>query len=148
MNLFTYGTLMFPEVWQTVVGRDFASLPATLRGHQIFRVAGAVYPGIIKLSPPPSPFPPPPSTPVPGILYLNLDDESLTHLDQFESDFYQRRPITVTADDGQLLAAEAYVVPEESRHLLTDEVWTAEGFQSRGDLARFVARYAGFDRLG
>lgn len=87
-------------------------------------------------------------TPIPGLLYLDLDADSLERLDQFESDFYQRRPITVTTGDGQQLAAEAYVVPEENRHLLTAEPWTAGEFKSRGDPARFVARYAGFHRLG
>ncbi len=139
MHVFTYGTLMFPEVWQTVVGRESASLLAHAPGFRIFRVMDAVYPGIVAAG----------STDVvAGILYLAVDDESFARLDRFESDFYQRRPILITTDDGRQLDAEAYIIPDQHRHLLTDETWTAEDFQSRGDLARFVARYAGFDRLG
>jgi hypothetical protein len=29
MHVFTYGTLMFPEVWQAVVGREFATIEGT-----------------------------------------------------------------------------------------------------------------------
>jgi hypothetical protein len=162
MHVFTYGTLMFPQVWQAVVGPDDsgrqfaklpATLPATLPGYQIFRVAGAVYPGIIKYSPPAPPSDSQLSTlhsqpsPVPGLLHLDVDADSIARVDRFESDFYRRQPITVVTRDGRELAAEAYVVPDESRHVLTDEPWTADEFEKRGDLARFVARYTGFQRL-
>jgi gamma-glutamylcyclotransferase (GGCT)/AIG2-like uncharacterized protein YtfP len=158
MHLFTYGTLMFPEIWQAVdcpddTGRQFATLPATLLGYQIFRVADAVYPGIIACVPPPSPSDSQPTTlnsqptSVPGILYLDVDPETIARLDRFEDDFYRRQPITVNTDDGRELAAEAYIIPVDQRHLLTAEPWTAEEFEKCGDLARFAARYKGFQRL-
>ncbi len=84
---------------------------------------------------------------VPGVLYLDVDADAIARLDRFEDDFYERRSITVACDDGRQLAADAYILPEESRHLLTDEPWTAADFTSRGDLDRFVARYSGFQRL-
>lgn len=182
LHLFTYGTLMFPEVWRVVVGKEFQTLPAVAPGYQIFHVRGAVYPGIIAIdasltsdqslpaaagpltsssvsSSPPSALDPPlsgsrssilaprASSPVPGLLYLNVDAPSIERLDRFEDDFYRRQSITVITENGQELAAEAYIVPQESRHVLTDEIWTPEEFQARGDLARFVAKYAGFNRL-
>ena len=51
MHLFTYGSLMFAEVWQRVVGRSFATVPATLKGYDIFRVRGANFPGVVQASP-------------------------------------------------------------------------------------------------
>ena len=51
MNLFTYGTLMFPEVWQRIGVGDFSSIPATLPGFAIFRVRDAVFPGIVRAQP-------------------------------------------------------------------------------------------------
>ncbi len=161
MHLFTYGTLMFPEIWQAVVGKDFKTTPAHLPSHEIYRVRNAVYPGIIA-APNHSPSENGPlgehsgSRPstldsrlssVPGLLYLNLDEAALHRLDQFEDDFYQRQTITVTCGDGRELEAQAYVVPPKSRHLLTDEIWTAADFATRGDLALFAAKYAGFHRL-
>lgn len=146
MHLFTYGTLMYPEVWSIVVGKDFKTTPATLPGFEIFRVAGALYPGIIRLDPPTSDLRP--LTSVPGLLYHNLDPAALARLDAFEGPEYIRQTITVTCQDGRELDAEAYIVPPERRDLLTDEIWTAEDFQAQGHLAQFVARFSGFNRLG
>jgi gamma-glutamylcyclotransferase (GGCT)/AIG2-like uncharacterized protein YtfP len=194
-HLFTYGTLMFPEVWRVVVAKNFETTPAQLPGYEIFRVAGALYPGIIAIDPSPaewerlgegatepaelarkkgeggshqlapqfsalspqpdfsSPSGPRPSTldsrlsPVPGLLYHDVDPASLARLDAFEEDFYLRQSITVTCEDGRALAAQAYVVPENRRDVLTKEIWTAADFAARGDLARFVAKYSGFNRL-
>ena len=152
MHVFTYGTLMFPEVWQAVVGRDFASLRGHITGYHIYRVADAVFPGIVQCPPaddclPPSPLPPPPSTSVAGVVYLDVDAESLARLDRFEDDFYDRGPVPVHCADSRQLEAAAYIVPDKNRHVLTDKPWTAEDFLAHGDLARFLARYAGFQRL-
>jgi gamma-glutamylcyclotransferase (GGCT)/AIG2-like uncharacterized protein YtfP len=172
MHLFTYGTLMFPEVWQAVVGRQFESTPAVAPGYQIFRVKDAVFPGIIAAiysgiiaienSPPrarggagggaassgprPSTLDPRLNT-VPGLLYLNIDAPSIERLDRFEDDFYSRQTITVICQDGSHLEAHAYIVPNERRDVLTHEIWTADEFAAHGHLAEFVARYRGFGRL-
>ena len=173
-HLFTYGTLMFQEVWQAIVcpddvGRDFPSTPARLDGYQIFRVKDALYPGIIKSDPPPSPNPqsevrnpksriPPPSgsrpstlhsqpSTVPGLLYLDLDSGLLARLDRFEDDFYRRQHIVVACDNGRQLAVEAYIVPDERRDVLTTEPWSGDDFVARGDLDRFLANFAGFQRV-
>ena len=44
MRLFAYGTLMFPEIWHRVVGRDYPSAPGALRGYAIRRVIDDLYP--------------------------------------------------------------------------------------------------------
>lgn len=158
MHLFTYGTLMFPEVWRIVVGRQFQNLPATLHGYQIFRVASVLYPGIIKSPPPPFAFPPPSSNShssslnsqppaVPGLVYRNVDAISLERLDRFEGDDYRRLSVEVTTDDGQVITADTYVIRPELGHLLTDEVWTAKEFAANGQLERFIAEYRGFHRI-
>lgn len=144
-HLFTYGTLMFPDVWRIVVGRDFPHKPATLAGYEIFRVKGAHYPGIIKSAFRPSTLSPPPS--VPGVLYFDLDAAALERLDRFEGDQYRRQSLPVVACDDCEIAVDAYVVPQESRHLLTDDVWTAAEFKSQGHLAQFISSYGGFRRL-
>jgi gamma-glutamylcyclotransferase (GGCT)/AIG2-like uncharacterized protein YtfP len=174
MHLFTYGTLMFPEVWQAVVGRQFETTPAQLPGYEIYRVAGALYPGIIAVNPSPygrgqvrdfsgsqpsaissqpsssSSSDSRPSTldsglsPIPGLLYHNLDEDSLARLDAFEGHEYIRQSVTVLTDAGQQLPADAYIIPPNRRDILTGEIWTAEDFATRGDLAHFIAKYAGF----
>src|SRR5262249_31185110 len=122
--------------------------PATLPGYEIRRVKDAVYPGIIHSSNlPPSPLPLPPSSSVPGLLYLNLDPASLARLDRFEREHYRRLEVEVITTDGQPLTADTYVIPPEHRHLLTDEIWTAANFVSAGHREEFIAKYGGFERL-
>ena len=138
MHIFTYGTLMFPQVWQAVVGRSFATVTGTLRGFAIYRVCDAVFPGIIKAGT---------ESRVPGVVYLDVDEASLKRLDQFEDAIYCRETVMIDCHGGGVLQADAYVVPPEQFDALTDEPWCGEEFCARGDLERFVARYGGFRRL-
>jgi gamma-glutamylcyclotransferase (GGCT)/AIG2-like uncharacterized protein YtfP len=147
-HLFAYGTLMFPEVWRIVVGRHFQTTSATLSGFEIFRVQDAVYPGIQRVDPSDSSSQEPrAAAAVPGLVYFDLDASSLARLDAFEGPEYVRQTVVVMSQDGGEIEADAYVVPQESAHLLTGEVWTADDFAARGHLTRFVAKYAGFGRL-
>jgi gamma-glutamylcyclotransferase (GGCT)/AIG2-like uncharacterized protein YtfP len=138
MHVFTYGTLMFAEVWQTVVGREFATVCGTAAGYAIYRVEGAEFPGIVAAGV---------NDLVRGVVYLDVDQAALARLDRFEDDFYERRTLWIDCDDNQRRAAEAYVVPANNRAVLTDETWNSEEFVARGQLAEFLRRFAGFSRL-
>jgi gamma-glutamylcyclotransferase (GGCT)/AIG2-like uncharacterized protein YtfP len=138
MHVFTYGTLMFPEIWRAVVGRGFETLPATARGYAVFRVRDAVFPGIT---------PAVRDSAVRGVAYLDVDNPSLQRLDAFEDDFYQRRAISIVCDDGRSIDAQAYVVPPENRHVLTNEQWDRDHFVASGGLRQFIERFAGFGRV-
>jgi gamma-glutamylcyclotransferase (GGCT)/AIG2-like uncharacterized protein YtfP len=138
MHVFTYGTLMFPEVWQAVVGRQFAIVDATASGYGIYRVRDAVFPGIIAATE---------QDAVRGVVYLDVDAASLARLDLFEDDFYRRETLSLTCDDGQRRAADAYVVPDENRKVLTTEPWQADRFVASGGLTTFIRRFEGFGRL-
>jgi gamma-glutamylcyclotransferase (GGCT)/AIG2-like uncharacterized protein YtfP len=138
MHVFTYGTLMFPEVWQAVVGRSFESVDGTAAGFEVFRVRDAVFPGIIAGTGVCS---------VRGVVYLDVDSGSLGRLDRFEDDFYERQAIPVDCSDGWQRTAEAYVVPPENRNVLTSELWNRESFLASGGLEHFISRFAGFGRV-
>lgn len=138
MHVFTYGTLMFPEVWQAAVGRSFTTIRGVVRGFAIYRVCDAVYPGVIASKA---------TCVVEGLVYLDVDVASIAKLDAFESDFYERQTIAVACVDGRELPADCYVVPLAARHVLTTEPWSAAEFVARGDLQRFTDKYAGFDRV-
>ena len=138
MHVFTYGTLMFPEVWQAVVGRSFETVEGTAAGFEVFRVRDAVFPGIAEGAGDCS---------VPGVVYLDVDRESTERLDRFEDDFYERMSIAIDCSDGQRRMAEAYVVPPVNRHVLTSEPWGRESFLASGGLEQFISRFAGFGRV-
>src|SRR5262249_49618609 len=137
MNVFSYGTLMFPEVWRSVVGKAFEMVAGTAKGFAVFRVRDAVFPGIIGAA----------NGRVRGIVYLDVDDVSLARLDRFEDNFYDRQSLSIDCDDGQRRDAEAYVVPFANRNVLTSEPWDGESFIASGGLEHFTSRFAGFGRI-
>jgi gamma-glutamylcyclotransferase (GGCT)/AIG2-like uncharacterized protein YtfP len=138
MHVFTYGTLMFPEVWQLVVGRPFAHVGGHVTGFALYRVADAVFPGMLATTT---------ADVVRGVVYFDVDGEAIARLDQFEDDYYRRETVALKCDDGRICDAAAYIVPPENRGKLTDEPWTCDEFVARGDLEHFIARYGGFGRL-
>jgi gamma-glutamylcyclotransferase (GGCT)/AIG2-like uncharacterized protein YtfP len=128
MHLFTYGTLMFPEVWQRISIGSFSSQPAVLHGYSMYRVKDVVYPGIIRCET---------DSEVHGLLYNDLDEETLFELDTYESSFYERLPVRAITASGEELDCYAYVVPTSRRDLLTSEPWDAEWFRSH-ELDRYL----------
>lgn len=119
MNLFTYGTLMFPEVWQRIDVGEFPSKPATLPGFAIYRVRDAVFPGIVRAEP---------GDKVTGLVYFDLDEDALFELDAYESDLYERIPVIAAAEHGPI-ECTAYVIPDSRKQALTNEVWDADWFR-------------------
>lgn len=117
-NVFVYGTLLAPEVMQAVAGREHGSVPAKANGYVRRYLAGRIYPGIaVDLA-----------SSVEGKVYLDVDAAAIARLDYFEGPEYVRRKIDATLADGSTLAVEAYIVPAEKRHLLTDVAWSFDDF--------------------
>jgi gamma-glutamylcyclotransferase (GGCT)/AIG2-like uncharacterized protein YtfP len=135
MHVFTYGTLMFPEVWRAVVGQDFAKVGGTVSGFAIYRFRDAIYPGIIATSE---------NDVVRGVVHLDVDEESLQRLDLFEDTNYERQLLTVTCDDGERREAAAYVVPTRNKSVLIDDSWDRDEFVASGNLDRFIRRFVGW----
>ena len=119
-NLFAYGTLMFPEVWERIGIEEFKSTPAILPGFAIYRVHDAVFPGIVRASE---------ENCVKGVMYLDLDEETLFEIDTYESGLYKREEVTATLDNGEVVQCSAYVIPDSRRQALTEEPWDAAQFQ-------------------
>jgi gamma-glutamylcyclotransferase (GGCT)/AIG2-like uncharacterized protein YtfP len=129
MNLFTYGTLMFPEIWRRVVGCDFFAAPATLAGYAVYRVTNGVYPVMVAADP---------EAQVRGLIYFDVDAASVVLLDEYESDLYERVPVVMTVENRRI-ECEAYVLPESRRSYASDEPWNAERFK-REALADYLRR--------
>ncbi len=120
MHLFAYGTLMFPEVWGRVVARPFEVRRATLGGFAVYRAVGGEYPVMVEAGA---------EARVGGLVYLGVDDESLTLLDRYESDLYERRIVRAVTGDGQMLDCQAYVLPASRRELASQILWDADWFR-------------------
>lgn len=126
MNLFTYGSLMFPDVWQRVAGASFSTQPATLPGFAAWKVRGETYPGLA----------PAPGAETAGVVYFDVSPEAASRLDAFEGPFYERMEVQVRLPDGACAPAWAYVVVPSHRHELDPDRWDAEEFR-RHHLAHF-----------
>ena len=124
MELFTYGTLMFPKIWETVVGKGATALdaqPASLAGYEIRRFSGHEFPGIFESRRD--------VTPVPGTVYSGLSTGQMDALDRYEDSAYFRDVVTVRLETGETLEAQTYVVREAHRHRLSTDGWTAQWFE-------------------
>lgn len=118
-NLFVYGTLMVPDVMQAVTGHLFRSEPATLSGYTRYRIKRHVYPGILATH----------FGYVDGLLYYDIDAESLRRLDEFESEVYDRKKIVVHLAALDNVEAWTYVVAQRYKYLLSGEDWDLEQFK-------------------
>ena len=129
MNLFTYGSLMFDEVWQRVVRGHYRSSIETLRGYARHQVRDEDYPAVIRAPDAPAPLQ--------GRLWRAVDAADPARLDAFEGEDYER--ISVTTESG--VQAGLYLYRRSERILEKD--WDPQHFEREG-MARFLARYPGF----
>lgn len=113
LHLFAYGTLQDLRLLRRLVGTVPDTAPAVLHGYARYTVAGADYPGIVTQ----------PGTKTPGTLFRSLPESAWTTLDAYESDLYDRLSVTVELSDGSACVAQAYVIPPEKRHVLSDAPW-------------------------
>jgi len=136
MDLFTYGTLMSPDIMARVAGCRLHSVPARLAGYRRTLVRGEVYPGIAEAV----------GHEVDGVLYLDATDEAMRRLDAFEGEMYDRQEVLVTMEGGESCTVMTYVFRPEFRHLLTDTPWDYQQFLATGK-ERFENGYFGFGEV-
>jgi gamma-glutamylcyclotransferase (GGCT)/AIG2-like uncharacterized protein YtfP len=126
-TLFCYGTLMAPQVMQTLLHRLPPSQPAFLSGYVRYPVRNVLYPGIVAASgnmEHTSSNSEQPSAVVKGVLYRDLTPEEMKILDWFEDVEYTRRTVSVTiqkdASDEKTIAASN----EHAKETTYVYVWT------------------------
>lgn len=134
-HVFTYGSLMYERVWNQVVSGTYDCHPGTVSGFVRWAIMHEHYPAML---------PGPMHSKVDGVLYLNLEKEDLSRLDEFEGSFYERCAVQVMTENN-IFSADAYVLKESYRHIVSDETWDPEKFESDG-VNQFLSSYFGFDR--
>lgn len=125
INIFTYGSLMYPEVWERVVRGRYRSSPATATGFARYAISGETYPGMVAS----------PGSSVQGVMYFDVDVEDVAALDAFEGEYYRRDGIPVASENGGAIMAETYIfLPVD---LLSMAPWKPESFE----MQRFLDTY-------
>jgi gamma-glutamylcyclotransferase (GGCT)/AIG2-like uncharacterized protein YtfP len=127
-HVFTYGSLMFPEVWQRVVRGHYRAEPATLAGYSRHALAQRDYPGMVVAAEL--------AARVEGVLWRDVDDADLARLDQFEGEQYERIEVTVQLATGLALQAGTYLYI--AGDLQSEQQWDPQAFVTQ----RFLQAYA------
>lgn len=120
VHLFAYGTLTFPRLMAAVTGRSFASEPALLEGYVRYALRGETFPGLVEE----------PRSATDGLLWREVDRQSLARLDAFEGEWFARRAVSVRVA-GVPVPAQTYVLVEAQRHRVSRRRWVAARFESR-----------------
>lgn len=124
-HVFTYGSLMFPEVWQRVVRGRYRGARARLDGYARFAITGETYPGMVAA----------PGASVEGVLYFDVTPADIAALDAFEGKEYRRDVVRVALESGESVEAGTYIylLPQK----LSGSPWLPEAFQ----MQRFIGSY-------
>ncbi|MEK9721344.1 MAG: gamma-glutamylcyclotransferase family protein [Quisquiliibacterium sp.] len=96
-NVFTYGSLMYPEVWDRVVRGSYSHAEALIDGFRRHALAGVSYPGVVEQV----------GASVRGRLYFDVAADDLGRLDAFESTEYRRAKVDARVLPGSRLAPVA-----------------------------------------
>ena len=129
MNVFTYGSLMYPRVWERVVSGRYRSVRGTVRGFERRRISGEVYPALVRGAP---------EGAVEGVLYLEVSEADVAALDRFEGEPYARVEVVVDGADGSSYPASTYLYLDAAR--VEEAPWEAGRFEGE-DLAYFLDTY-------
>lgn len=135
MNLFAYGTLLVPKIWEAVTGAPQPrNEEATLSRHRIFKVSGEDFPAIVETGRM--------EEVVPGRVFFDLPLAVIHSLDQYEDSFYERIEVEVSTKSGSTIA-QVYRIPRpKAGPVLSSETWTLEWFETEAS-DRYWARLFG-----
>jgi gamma-glutamylcyclotransferase (GGCT)/AIG2-like uncharacterized protein YtfP len=125
--LFTYGSLMFPEVWEKVVAGRYAYSPAVVHDHARYAVRNATYPGMVAQ----------PEARVEGVAYFDVSEPDIAALDAFEGDTYRRIHVPATLPSGEKVEVETYLFLH--RAALSEQAWEPAAFQTQRFLDAYCA---------
>ncbi len=128
MNVFTYGSLIFPEVMEALTAQQFKYEDVVLSNFERRALVGKPYPGLIAKV----------GAIVEGRLWFDLDKSSIEILDQFEGARYERRTAVMDCPSQGQVTASFYVTPPALENTLTNEPWDVAHFKSR-HLTRYVS---------
>ncbi|UCD49484.1 MAG: gamma-glutamylcyclotransferase [Phycisphaerales bacterium] len=134
MHLFTYGSLMFEQVWSRLAQGHYVRRPARLHGFARRNVRHDVYPVVFRSQD---------SDWVDGMIYLDITKEDINRLDHFEGQFYDRREHMIIVEGSERITAAVYVLKDHYDHIISGDEWDPARFTREG-LAVFLGQYQGF----
>lgn len=120
-NLFTYGSLMFPEVWRYFQSEESSDHQnATLTDFKRISIKNEYFPAIVPAG----------NFAVTGILYHNISDETLDKINLFEGDLYLKNKVTVETQSNLKIEAWTYILSPQYYHLADKPLWDESKFKT------------------
>jgi gamma-glutamylcyclotransferase (GGCT)/AIG2-like uncharacterized protein YtfP len=123
-RVFVYGSLLFSEVWQSLIGRVPSMQKVVLRDYRRYGVCGAYYPGLWYEN----------GATIEGLQIDGLSEEERRIIDVYEGSEYRKSLVLVELDDGVECVLMAYFRAPESL-LEWNKEWSAALFERTGLLA-------------
>jgi gamma-glutamylcyclotransferase (GGCT)/AIG2-like uncharacterized protein YtfP len=136
VSLFTYGTLMLPEILGLIVGRTCHGEDAILHNFKRRKIRNELYPGIT----------PAIGEKVDGKIYHLLQPDEINKLTAFEGDAYELLPVTARSRVDGDHDCLTYIIKEKYLFLMTDHEWSPEDF-IRHHKDMFIREYKGWQYL-
>ncbi|MDH5649500.1 MAG: gamma-glutamylcyclotransferase [Gammaproteobacteria bacterium] len=124
--LFTYGTLSLPEVIHRVTGKCFPAVDALIEEYETYYLKNRPYPGMCYTG----------KGNTWGKLHFDIDAATFDLLDHYEGGEYVRQQITAVTTEGKSVTAQAYVLADNAKHLVSVRPWNEKTFRQR-----YLAQY-------
>ena len=118
-NVFTYGSLMYPEVFEPVALAGPQRHRACLDGWVRRAIDGKTYPAAVPL----------PGARIDGVVWMGLSQAAMRRLDEFEGHEYRREQVDVVLPGGERVSAEVYRWLDPDSMLACE--WSTEEFERR-----------------
>ncbi len=116
-NVFTYGSLMYPEVFGPVTLANPKCHRARLDGWSRHAIRARTYPAAVPAS----------GASIEGVLWIDVDEDTMRRLDRFEGEEYERQQVLVTLPGGERVDAQIYRWLELASLLPSD--WSSDEFE-------------------
>ena len=128
-HVFTYGSLMFADIFEGVTEERCRQQNATLNQWQRYALLDRTYPGAANCQDL--------TAQIKGVLWFDVSAQALLKLDAFEGREYRRQSVTVLCESTQPQTAWIYRWLDES---LFSGAWHVDAFEHQ-HRADFVARH-------
>lgn len=109
------------ELLVALAGKSFSTKFGVLRGYTQFVIKDEGQSAMI-------PFP---DKLVDGVVYLDVDAESLARLDSFQGNRFVREDVSVEGEGGEWLEASAYCLKLSRKEILSKDEWDEDVYRGK-----------------
>ena len=112
-NIFVYGTLMYDEIWKSIVEGKYEKDIAIINGYERLNVKNEVYPALVERL----------SSSVKGVVRKNVSSSDIDRLNVFEGKYYKLTKNTAL-DQGRDIEVLLYLLDNKYSHIVEVTIWS------------------------